>query len=65
MVGEQVQTGWGLGLDGWRFRSEWMGARPGQLENKSRMVRARPGRLENKSRMVGKLGQGPTGCSIS
>ena len=42
-----------------------MGARPGQLENKSRMVRARPGRLENKSRMVGKLGQGPAGCSIS
>ena len=72
MVGEQVQTGRGLGLDGWRIRSEWMGARPGWLgarpgwlENKSRMVRARPGRLENKSRMVGKLGQGPAGCSIS
>ena len=44
MVGEQVQTGRGLDLDGWRTRSEWMGARPGRLENKSRMVRARPGR---------------------
>ena len=58
MVGEQVQNGhglgldgWGLGLDSWRPRSEWLGARLGGLENKSRMV--------------GKLGQGPAGCSIS
>ena len=28
MVGEQVQTGRGLVLDGWKTRSEWMGARP-------------------------------------
>ena len=38
MVGEQVQDGRGLGLDSWRARSEWLGARPGRLENKSRMV---------------------------
>ena len=48
--------GWGLGLDGRRPRSEWLGSRPGRLENKSRMVGARPGWLgarpawsENKS----------------
>ena len=28
MVGEQVQTGRELVLDGWKTRSEWMGARP-------------------------------------
>ena len=51
MVGEQVLNGRGLGLDSWRTRSEWLGARPG--------------RLENKSKTVEKLGQGPAGCSIS
>ena len=50
-VGEQAQNGGGLGLDSWRTKSEWL--------------LARPVRLENKSRMVGKLAQGPAGCSIS
>ena len=50
-VGEQVQNGGGLGLASWRTRSEWLGARPEGLENKSKMVE--------------KLGQGPAGCSIS
>ena len=48
---EQVQNGWGLSLDSWRTRLEWLGARPGQLEKKSRTVE--------------ELGQGPAGCSIS
>ena len=41
-----IYNGWGLGLNSWRTRSERLGARP-------RWFGARPGRLENKSRMVG------------
>ena len=47
-------------MNSWRTSPEWLGARPGWLENKSRMSGARPGRLgarpgwlENKSRLVG------------
>ena len=46
-VEKQVKNDWGLGLDSWRTRSEWLGARPG--------------RLEKKSKTVEKLGQGPAG----
>ena len=52
-VGEQVQNGRGLGLDSWRKRSEWFGARPGQFGAWPGWLGARPGRSENKSRMVG------------
>ena len=47
----EVQDGRELGLDSWRTRSEWLGAKPG--------------RLENKSKTVEKLGTRPAGCSIS
>ena len=57
MVGEQVQDGRGLGLDSWRKRSEWLGARPGWFGVRPGQLGARPGQLENKSRLGARPGQ--------
>ena len=38
MVGELVRAFIKLGQNGWRTRPEWLGDRPGQLENCARVV---------------------------